>query len=485
MQPRVFYEIFVRSFADSDSDGIGDLKGITSKLDYLAELGIDGLWLTPIFHSPSYHKYDVKDYYRINGSYGTEEDLKELLDAAHERGIKVILDLVLNHTSSSHHWFREAATNPASKYREYYYWLTPKVIQEKGVAERRATDDSGVKFPWHWPRQRSKEKYFGMFWKEMPDLNLNSQALQNELITMAKFWLGKGVDGFRLDAAKHLFPFWEPQSKTLEFWSTFKNALEADFPEVYLVGEVWDAPEVVAPYFESLQANFNIDLSYDLKTILKEGKDSVGLISKLKQAHVQYEEVNPYFMDCTLLSNHDQDRISSVLKGDEKKLKVAANLLFTLPGLPYLYYGEEWGLKGLKPDEYLREPMPWGDDSQTRWIDQRHNKRFDHKQATADPDSIFQHYKRLIALRKSIPALAQCIGSNLEEVENENTNLLIFKRMHETGDVLVIQNLSARPFKVNKLRGFDHLIFETEQTTVLANAYHIPAFGLLIVGNQL
>jgi glycosidase len=485
MQPRVFYEIFVRSFADSNGDGVGDLKGITLKLDYLSQLGIEGLWLTPIFHSPSYHKYDVKDYYRINRSYGNEEDLRDLLDAAHQRGIKVILDLVLNHTSSSHHWFQEAEANPSSKYREYYYWLSPKEIKKRGIAERRVTDDSGIKFPWHWSRKCSKEKYFGMFWKEMPDLNLNSEALRSELIQIAKYWLAMGVDGFRLDAAKHLFPFWESQSKTLDFWNEFKNALKAEFPEVYLVGEVWDSPEVVAPYFESLQANFNIDLGYDLKAILKDEEDSVGLISKLKKTHLRYQEVNPGFIDCTLLSNHDQDRIASVLKGDEKKLKVAANLLFTLPGQPYIYYGEEWGMEGQKPDEYIREPMPWADEYKTRWIDQKHNRDFDLQKATASPDSVFQHYKRLIALRKSVPALSQCIGSNLEEIDHQDRNLVIFKRMHEKGNVLVIQNLSSRPFEMNKLDEFNHLIFETQGASILSKTYDIPPYGLLIAGNRL
>lgn len=485
MQPRVFYEIFVRSFADSNGDGVGDLKGATAKLDYLAELGIEGLWLTPIFYSPSYHKYDVKDYYRINRGFGTDEDLVELLRTAHQRGIKVILDLVLNHTSSSHHWFQEAVANIHSPYREYYYWLSPEEIEENGIGERRATDDSGVRFPWHWPRgQRSGEKYFGMFWREMPDLNLNSEALKKELIQVARYWLAKGVDGFRLDAAKHLFPFWESTSKTLAFWQTFKNSLQKDFPEVYLVGEVWDSPEVVAPYFESLQANFNIDFSYDLKTILKEGKDTVGLISKLKRAHLSYGQVNPNFIDGTLLSNHDQDRIASVLNGDEQKLKVAANLLFTLPGQPYIYYGEELGLKGKKPDEYIREPMPWGDESQTRWIDQRHNRDFNLSKATSSPESIFHHYKRLISLRKSIPALSQFVGSNLEEVENTNRYLLIFRRNHEEGDVLVFQNLSSKTFEIKKNAGFDQLIFETERCKILETVFHIQPYGLLIVGNQ-
>ncbi|MGR3811567.1 alpha-amylase family glycosyl hydrolase [Jiulongibacter sp. NS-SX5] len=477
MIPKVFYQIFVRSFADSNGDGIGDLNGITAKLDYLADLGVEGIWLTPIFYSPSYHKYDVKDYYTISKRYGNKKDLKELLDKAHTLGIRVILDLVINHVSSTHPWFKEAL-DPKSSKRDYFYWLTPHEIKQKGIGKRRATDDSGVEYPWHSPYYKSPGKYYGMFWKEMPDLNLNSGKLKEELIAIASYWLEFGVDGFRLDAAKHIFPFWEPQEKTFAFWEHFKEALIKVKSDLLLIGEVWDSPEVVAPYFSSLQGNFNIDLSYDLKEILKFERDSVGLIEKLIATHQKYVQVNKRFVDCTLLSNHDQERIGSTLDGDIEKLKAAANLLFTMPGLPFIYYGEEWGMLGKKPDEYIREPMPWDTASETHWLRSKYNK--DREAIKSKRDILESHYQKLIRFRKTYPGLSTPEGSNLQRANIEDDKLIAFIRKGEGHTFLILQNISNEVRLVGLPDGYRNVIFRDGEINISRERVRLGRFSFVV-----
>lgn len=480
MRPRVFYEIFVRSFADSNGDGIGDLPGITHKLDYLKDLGIEGIWLTPIFSSPSYHKYDCVNYYEIDPVYGTLADFEHLIKEAHRRGIQVILDLVLNHTSSSHPWFLQASLDPSSVYRDFYYWMSPQEIKQKGLGRRRASDDSGVKFPWHNDRNSHSMKYFGMFWSEMPDLNYNSELLKKEVLDIARYWLSKGADGFRLDAAKHLFPFWEAPEKTHDFWCYFKSELIKDFPDVYLVGEVWDAPEVVAPFFKAFDACFNIDLSYDLKKILEAEQDENGMLNKLKTTRTLYRQFKSSFLDALLLSNHDQERIGSALEGNLQKLKLAANIIFTLPGQPYIYYGEEIGMLGKKPDEHIREPFPWGDHSETRWIRKKYN--------LVDPlktgDALLAHYKSMIHLLKSSPALYSDHEGLFEPIKSKSY-LLVFIRANENQKLLIIHNLSGKVRSYLPDTGFRHVYHSDQLVKMKGDAFLIPAYGLLILSEVL
>ena len=243
---RVWYEVFVRSFADGNGDGIGDLRGLTAKLDYLndgdpattSDLGITGLWLMPVMESPSYHGYDVIDYRKVEQDYGTSADFKALLAAAHKRGIKVIVDLVMNHTSSQNPWFKDAQT-PGSKHDDWYVW---------------ATENPGYLGPdgqlvWH---QLGKRWFYGVFSENMPDLNLRNPAVTAELKDIARFWLqDMGVDGFRLDAAKHLIEDGRVQTntpETLAWLKDFKASVDAAKPGSLLVGEVWDPASIAGSY---------------------------------------------------------------------------------------------------------------------------------------------------------------------------------------------------------------------------------------------
>lgn len=468
--PRVCYEIFVRSFCDSNGDGIGDLNGIISKLDYLADLGIEAIWLTPIHPSPSYHKYDVTDYYAIEPEYGTMADFKRLLESAHARGIEIYLDLIINHTSTLHPWFSEARKNNANAYREFYWWMTPPQIEALGISKRETSDDSQVVYPWH-ENPEDPEKYYGLFFKGMPDLNYHSDALRLELEKIVRFWLVEvGVDGFRLDAARHVYPEWE-KHLSVEFWQYFSKLVQDVKPDAFTVGEVWAETEEVAPYFRYLDATFHFDLSFALQRMLIGEKDE-DIVEKLQASYAVFEKYNPLFVDAIMLTNHDQDRIASVTGNHKAKIKLAASILLTLPGQPYIYYGEEIGMLGTKPDPYIREPFIWSEDAArsgtTSWIDAQFSKTgivTPLSVQTDDPDSVYHHYKTLINLRKSEPALSQIFAPNLHRVCLHDDQMLSYFRPHVDKSLVIIHNLSSynKPILMPEDKSdFTHILFSTD-----------------------
>ena len=485
----VHYEIFVRSFADSNGDGIGDLNGVTKNLDYLEDLGVSAIWLMPIHPSPSYHKYDIIDYYGIDPEYGTPDDFRRLVAEAHQRGIAVIIDLVLHHTSNRHPWFLEASKGAQNPYRNYYKWLTSAQIKAQKLDKREVTADSGERNPWHQvPGATYDERYYGMFWRGMPDLNFDHPPVREEMFRVARYWLNDmGVDGFRLDAARHLY--WETEeSKNHQFWQEFGQAVEAAKQGCYTVGEVWTRPERIAPYFAGLNANFNFDLCLAIEAVVRQGKDTNDLVEFLTKAQIAYAEVNPQFIDALMLSNHDQNRIGSLLKGDLNRLKVAANLLLTLPGNPYLYYGEEIGMLGLKPDETIREPFLWDirtrDRQRTSWRRGRYTTSQTVRPLTeqqSDPDSLFSHYKRLIQARNGHPVLNDNL-SRLVQTGIRQQGIIAFIRRSAGGNrVLIIHNLTDQPIWVPlsaEERWCRHVVFSTvEGATFNEDRVLVPAYG--------
>lgn len=488
-QPKVCYEVFVRSFCDSNGDGIGDINGVTSKLDYLQSLGIDLLWLTPVSPSPSYHKYDVVEYYGIDPECGTMDDYKRLIREAHARGIWVIKDLVINHTSEFHPWFLEAKKGKDNPYRNHYVWLPPATIDSMGVAVREKTEDSWEINPWHLAKPTDDEKYYGLFWGGMPDLNYDNPVVREEMFRVAKFWLKEvGVDGFRLDAAKHLYPDWEAE-KCHAFWVDFRREVESVNPDAFIVGEVYTSAEKVAPFFRGLKGNFNFDFYRAVQQILLEGKD-FGLTQKLISDYAAYAKENPDFIDATLLSNHDQNRYGSNFSGNQAMMNTGANLLLTLPGLPFLYYGEEIGMLGTKPDPNIREPFLWdvaaNDKGRTRWIE----AEFTTEKTVAplalqekDPNSMFSHYKQLIALRKKHPALWQYKRPSLVPVATQ-PEVIAFLRPHTAGDLLVMQNLTSKPQVVAldaANAGFKKTVFAWGSVKNKKSTWTLPAYGMVIL----
>lgn len=427
----VFYQIFVRSFADGNGDGLGDLRGIIERLDYLVELGISGIWLTPIHPSPTYHKYDVLDYYGIDPEIGTLEDFSELIDAAHSRGIRVIMDLVLHHTSALHPWFLAACSDPHSMYRDYYIW---------------ADADTNLNAPGPWAQRvwhpHATGHYYGLFWDGMPDLNYDNPQVRAEAKAIAEFWLGLGVDGFRLDAAMHIYSHAEAD-RSVEWWTEFRDHLRRIKPDVYLVAEVWDKSAVVAPYYAGFDSCFNFDLANLILVSARSGSD-FGLARVSDRFLNLYAEHSPWVIDAPFLTNHDQDRVMSVLN-DLGQARIAASVYLTLPGNPFIYYGEEIGMKGSGPDENKREPFKWypvSGPGQTTWRPSSVNTgswQPSVQEQDQDPGSLLNHYRNLIHLREGNLSLK---AGDITPLDTGNKQILGFVRQWKDEAVLVLLNLN-------------------------------------------
>lgn len=485
----VKYEIFVLSFADGNGDGKGDFKGLTAKLDYLRDLGINGIWLMPIMNSPTYHKYDVTDYKSIHPDYGTVEEFKKFVGEAHQRNIKVIVDLILNHTGSDHPWFQSAIKDKNSPYRDYYVWAKKDSIRAQ-ISKKATSFDSDNIRQWHPVNGDTlSEQYYGYFWAGMPDLNFDNPKVKEEFIDIGKFWLSDmQVDGFRLDAAKHIFPT-DRASDNHAFWQEFRQSMEKIKPDVYLVGEVWSEAKDVAPYLKGLPALFNFDMGYAITGVVNAGKDSIGLIRKYKEISDFYKSVTSEYVDATFLKNHDQNRILNELGNDQEKMRVAAGILLTLPGTPYLYYGEEIGMLGVKPDELIREPFVWDVDQkdtiQTSWEQPQYSTDqtvISFSKQQNDPTSLYNFYKKLIHYRNESKALT--LG-NIDNTDFTITEVVSFKRQYEDEELLILNNISDVEVTL-QLDGnnsaFDVVAYDTKGTVTIDNGeVRLPAFSTVIL----
>lgn len=458
----VFYEIFVRSFYDSDGDGIGDFQGIIQKLDYLndgdpntdSDLGITGIWLMPIHPSPSYHGYDVTDYLGVHPDYGTMDDFKELLAKAHERGIKIIIDYVMNHSSSQHRWFQQALSGNQS-YRDFYRWS----------ATRPSYTGPWGQQVWH---ARNGSFNYGVFWSEMPDLNFDNVAVKDSIFNAASFWIDEiGIDGFRLDAVKYIFEegnVLEDLPKTHQFFGEFSAHIKQNNPNVFTVGEAWTSTDKVLDYVlnDRIDYAFEFDVANGILNGINSG-NAIELKRVISNAYSSY----PYLQYGLFLTNHDINRVMNQLGNSVPKNKVAASLYLTLPGIPYIYYGEEIGMTGVKPDEYIRTPMQWNNQSAggfttgSPWI--RVNTDFNAKNVAlqqSDENSLLNHYKKLVHYRNTSRALKT--GDFVIYPTEENA-IFVFSRSTEFGNVdstvIVASNMSNQtlqhvPFKPI---GLEHL----------------------------
>lgn len=426
---RVFYEIFVRSFNDSNHDGIGDLKGVTEKLDYLKSLGVKGIWLMPINSSPSYHGYDISDYYSINKDYGTMEDFKELINEAHKRDIKVEMDMVINHTSNQNEWFKEASSDKNSKYRDYYIWTKDSNL---------ASETSPISAqPW---TPLGDEYYYSLFWSGMPDLNYDNQAVRDEMKKVAKFYLDMGVDGFRLDAAMWIYT--NDEKKNIDWWKEYSDYIKSINKDAVLVGEVWqDSSKQIAPYYKALDSNFNFPLADSIVNGVKSGSIS-NAISIASLAYDRYKAVNPNYIDSPFLTNHDMSRSMNVFQNVDMA-KHAAAILLTLPGTPYIYYGEETGMMGYKPDERIRQPFIWDNrdkSKNTSWESTDNNLN---KVAVSveekDKNSLLNFYKIMITLRNNNDALR--LG-DFKAIDTISSGVAAYKRVYKGDQIYVYINVS-------------------------------------------
>lgn len=445
----VWYELFVRSFYDSDGDGIGDLQGVIQKLDYLndgdpattTDLGVTGIWLMPITSAASYHGYDTLDYYAIEPDYGTLDDFKQLMEEAHKRGIRVIMDLVLNHTGSGSEWFQKSAEGD-SEYADWYVWSD---------TDPRSTGPWGQDV-WY---ARGDRYYYAAFWSEMPDLNYNNPDVREEAFKIADFWIEEmGVDGFRLDAIKYVVEeevngrqLLEDSPANRAFLADFRDHVKSLNPDAFIVGEIWDSSAVISRYMEdeSVDVAFEFDLSGAMLSAAR-------ATTKRDLERLQKSLQNKYGTQIALfLTNHDQTRLMTILNKDIDRNKVAASLLLTLPGTPFLYYGEEIGMVGDKPDELIRTPMQWdstitgGFTTGRPWgrLEITYRKVNVAKQ-TDDPDSLLSHYRTLIHLRNAHPALQ---GDGMVAMDKSHPFVYAYVRYEGDDKLLVVINLDDEPLE--------------------------------------
>ncbi len=444
----VCYEIFVRSFFDSDGDGVGDLNGLTEKLDYIndgdprtgRDLGARCIWLMPVAESPSYHGYDVTNYYRIERDYGTNADFKRLVNEAHRRGIRVLVDLVLNHASSEHPFFKDAVLHPNSPYRDWFVW---------------SPTHPGVRNPWggdNWHRSPVREEYYyGFFWSGMPDLNYHTPAVREEAMKVARYWLEEmGVDGFRLDAIPYLVEesgqVWHAAG-THQFLREFAAEVRRVAPDAYTIGEVWDSIGSVLTYYpDQLDSYFAFEVSDAILEAVR-SRSARGLLHPVLRLH----RAVPAARWAPFLRNHDQTRAITALGGDPARARLAATILLTLPGLPFVYYGEELGMSGDKPDPRLRTPMQWrpgpaaGFTEGLAWEPlQPDSLTANVAVQDADSGSLLNHYRRLIHLRDAQPALG---AGTLLPLTTSHGAVAAYLRRAPDGRtaVLVVVNLASAP----------------------------------------
>lgn len=440
-QGALFYEMFVRSFYDSDGDGIGDFNGVLEKLDFLRSgensLGIDALWLMPIMPSPSYHGYDVTDYYSVNPEYGTIEEFQELVEALHARDMRVIIDYPVNHTSVEHPWFIDAASSMDSQYRDWYIF---------------SEDDPGYIGPWGqqvWHKNPHGDGYYyGIFDSSMPDLNYHNVEVNEEVQRITHFWLTEmNVDGFRMDAVKHMIEqgtVQEGTPETIQWIRDFSAYVKSVKPDAFTVGEVMAAgTDSLLPYYpDTLDTYFHFQMAREMVTAANFGNGR-----KLPNFVTRAQEEFPGHRWSTFLTNHDEQRIGSELKGDMEKLRVAAMLLLSLPGTAFLYYGEEIGMPGTKPDPNIRTPMQWSGDAgggfttgtpytpmQEGW------ESLNVAAQEEDPDSLLATYRAWGQLRSKLESLRT---GEFVSLETSNRSLIAFLRTLPTETAIVAINLGG------------------------------------------
>lgn len=453
----VFYQIWVRSYMDSNGDGIGDLRGIIQKLDYIKSLSVGALWLSPFYPTPYFDSgYDVADYRAIDPAYGTLEDFKELLAQAHARGLRVFSDLVMNHTSSQHPWFVESSSGKDNPKQDWYIWADEPNLPCKpqfGFGDN----------PWTLVQSRN-QYYFHQFYPQQPDLNYRNPEVADAMLDVARFWLDLGVDGFRVDAIYTLFedlPGSVPDEDfvcahhplTHQYLQRLRSLL-SEYPQKASLAEVWGGSKITGGYFGDGGNEFHMALSFDIEagiqSALMVGVPAV-LLQKLEVAQAALPAGGQYGL---FLSSHDWARVMESVGGDLQRAKLAAVLLMTLPGTPILYYGDEVAVGGgtdvvVDKRDYWRTPMPWdqtekvGFTTGTPWISPSQGQdKASVAVQESDPDSVLNLYRKLIALRNRLAVF----GSGSFEAlppPGKSGKVLVFARQQEARVAVVCLNFSG------------------------------------------
>ena len=486
---RTFYEIFVYSFCDSDGDGIGDLQGVISKLDYLQELGINGIWFMPIHPSTSYHKYNVSDYYAIDPQYGTMEDFEVLLAECEKRDIHVIIDLVVNHTGSEHVWFKEAVSylqnlpdgaEPSveeCKYLDYYFFS-----KEEGKGSR--------------PVEGTDWYYEGMFDFSMPDINLGSEATREEIRNIMQFWIDKGVDGFRLDAAKEFYS--GSVSKNVEVLNWIQETATSIKPDCYLVAEVWENFNQITAYYESgITSIFNFAFGNSDGKIAKvlQGAGNASVVTTyataLLKADTAYRDMNPDYIDAPFLSNHDVGRIAGFAGRDANKMKMAAAMNLFMGGSVFIYYGEEIGMLGSGNDPSKRAPFYWNaarDNGTTNpppecELPEEYLMGSLEEQVN-DDNSLYNYYRQAIAIRNALPQIAR--GIPTAETALNTGCVSAYRKTWNDQSCIILMNIDQKEAKVDLSAYADWTLAASlsangEEIVLEGATLQLPAWGTAVL----
>jgi len=477
----VWYEIFIQSFYDGNGDGIGDLNGVTQKLDYLQDLGVSGIWFMPIHPGSSYHLYDVTDYYEIAPKYGTMFDFQYYLEEAKARNIKTILDLVVNHTSNSHPWFQEGLLDfvnddcgsPASKCHYYNFSRT---------------------------RSEGYEPYGGgvyaeaRFWSGMPDLNLENPFVRDEIEAIMQYWFDLGVDGFRLDAVTSYFT--GDVNRNIEFLSWLGDTAKEIKPDSFIVAEgPWSMTSsgLLQYYPGRVDSYFNFPVSVTGNRIvdrvrLEQGYDLARVNALFNQ---NLYALRPDAIDTPFLSNHDQSRVAGIqfVENNDLYHKLLATIYLLMPGRPFMYYGEEIGLKGSGRDENKRLPFIWSEGDQTGQTNPAsaadYNMSLQVTKGVEDlkeiPNSLWNHYKKVISIRNkynNVIERASITAPNLDP------KLYTLQYAQGENNLTIITNVTGGDITITNSLGLtliEGIYPTTNQGSVSSDTMIIPAFSTLIL----
>ncbi|MDE6201098.1 MAG: InlB B-repeat-containing protein [Clostridiales bacterium] len=473
----VGYQIFVASFCDSNGDGCGDLNGITSKLDYLQSLNVDVLWLTPIQSSDSYHGYDCYDYYSIDPKFGTNADYRRLVSEAHSRGMKIIMDLVVNHTSQQNEWFQKSkngvieevtyqdGTKATVNYRDFYRW------KSSGGNRMESAGDG-----WY---------FYSSFNSSMPELNYDYQPVRDAMVDVAAYWMSYGLDGFRMDAIKHVF-MWDEcdhtgdtqggtgdtnyeynETKNIEFFKEFNYKLKTKYPHCYLLGEQLSGnSEFVSKFYQGMDSLFDFNTYYNLPGRLDGGAAATANeFNSNAQKYSTNRGDRP--INCMISSNHDVNRLNSKINGSTEKAKLYMAVIMTMPGLPWIYYGDEIGLKESGGgDNAYRQPMKWTSSWANKCTVIDGGGNGDTKSVAeqeSDDNSMLSYVKKLTKFRNDNPALINGTATCSEE----------------NGMLKIVVTGGGRTYTVyHNFSGNSKSI----SGNVVFGSSNIPAYGTAIVG---
>ncbi len=482
----VFYEVHIRAFCDSNNDGKGDLPGLISKLDYIKELGMDCIWVLPMYPSPLKDDgYDIADYYGVHPDYGNIDDFKNLVDEAHKRNLRVIADLVLNHTSDQHPWFQKSRSDPDSKYRDYYVWSETDDKYSDARIIFLDTEDSN----WAYDEEAGMY-YWHRFYSSQPDLNYDNPEVREEMRNVMKYWLDMGIDGFRADAVPYLIQRegtnCENLPETHEILKDFRAFLDENYKGKILLAEANQWPKDVREYFgdgDEFHMGFHFPVMPRIFMAIRKGD-----ASSIHWIMGETPDIPENTQWCTFLRNHDEltlemvteeerqwmweeyaphprmrlnlgirRRLAPLLDNDHRKIMLANALLYSLPGAPIVYYGDEIGMGDniwLPDRNGVRTPMQWNDELNAGFSEAAPEElyapvvdtnEFSYKEvnvekAIKDPSSLFNKMQHLINVRKLHPIFA---FGDYKFLAKDQKSLLVIHRWYEDDHVICILNLTG------------------------------------------